>query len=228
MVKQKRWLRIRAGINGGGIVSELHITANHTGKMKGMASISTSREVNPNCQAYAKIEGSVCSKCYAARQLAMFKNLREVLERNYNLLTERVLDESKLPLLNYGFFWIEAFGDLANVTHATNYLNLIRKNQQTFFGWWTKNPEYIKMALKEHKIKKPKNCNIILSSLFINEEQENRYDFVDKVFTVYDKNYIKENKININCGGRSCLECHKCYEKNRIKFINEKLKWKRW
>ena len=63
-------------------------------------------------------------------------------------------------------------------------------------------------ALETMKIKKPKNVNIIYSSMFINKQVECDYPFVDKIFTVYDKDYIKDNKININCGGRSCLSCH--------------------
>lgn len=203
----------------------IHITTGHTGKMLGIASISTSRNLNPNCQKYSQIKGSICSKCYAARQLKMYKNLRDALERNYKLLTERVLSDDELPVMNYSFFRIESFGDIANVTQAINYLNLIRKNSQTFFGWWTKNPAYIQKAFEKTGYKKPKNCNIILSSMFIDKRTENnQYDFIDKVFTVYSKDYIKENKININCGARSCLNCHKCYEKNRIKYVNEKLK----
>lgn len=204
-------------------MDKIHITTGHTGKMFGIGSISTSRNMNPNCMKYSKIEGSICSKCYAARQLSMYKNLRTALERNYKLLTERVLDDEELPIINYGFFRIESFGDLANETQAINYLNIIKKNPQTFFGWWTKNPGYIDKALKKVG-GKPKNCNIILSSMFINERAESKYDFIDKVFTVYDKEYIIKNKIKINCGAKSCLGCHKCYERNRTKLINEILK----
>lgn len=204
--------------------TKLHITTGHTGKMEGIGSISTSKLCNHNCEIYAKNPDNICSHCYASRQLGMYKNLREVLERNYYLLTESVLADEDLPILNYGFFRIESFGDLDNTTQAINYLNLIRKNPQTFFGWWTKNPWYIDEALKQMGIKKPKNVNIIYSSIKINERADARYDFVDKIFTVYDKDYIKENKIKINCGVKSCLTCHQCYGKNRVKYINEKLK----
>ena len=50
------------------------------------------------------------------------------------------------------------------------------------------------------------------------------YDFIDKIFTVYDKDYISAHDVSINCGAKSCLTCHKCYVKSKIKYINEKLK----
>lgn len=203
-------------------MDKIHVTTGHTGKMYGIGSISTSRNLNPNCIERAKVEGSICSKCYAIRQLGVYKQLRNALEKNYKILTERILTDEELPILNYGYFRIESFGDLANTTQAINYLNIIKKNPQTFFGWWTKNPKYIDEALKGSK--KPKNVNIIYSSMFINVRQEPTYDFIDKIFTVYDKDFIKDNKIKINCGAKSCLKCHKCYEKNRTKYINERLK----
>ena len=65
---------------------------------------------------------------------------------------------------------------------------------------------------------------IILSSPKINEPVECKYDFVDKIFTVYDKKYIKKHNIEINCGGEQCLTCGKCYCKSKVKNINEMLK----
>ena len=41
-----------------------------------------------------------------------------------------------------------------------------------------------------------------------------QYEWADRVFTVYDKNYIKDHDVEINCGGRSCMSV---YVKTRIK-----------
>ena len=60
--------------------NKLHITTNHTGKMTGMQSLSTSCKTNPNCAKYSKVEGSVCQKCYG-RNLAT-GNLVEVMHRD--------------------------------------------------------------------------------------------------------------------------------------------------
>ena len=73
---------------------------------------------------------------------------------------------------------------------------------------------------------KPKNLNIVLSSLEMNQVTDfSQYEWADRVFTVYDKNYIKDHDVEINCGGRSCMSCLKCYRKsNKTFYINEKLK----
>lgn len=74
----------------------------------------------------------------------------------------------------------------------------------------------------------PNNLYIIVSSLMLNEPTiTNAEDFyIDAVFTVYDKATIKAKNIDINCGGRKCLECRKCYslEHGTIEDIREQLK----
>lgn len=47
------------------------------------------------------------------------------------------------------------------------------------------------------------------------------YDFIDKVFTVYDKKFAKKAGIEINCGGRKCADCGRCYENYGGKVVNE-------
>jgi hypothetical protein len=102
---------------------------------------------------------------------------------------------------------------------CANYFNICRKNPQTKFALFTKNPHIIKECIDSGN-KKPKNLQIIQSSLFIGKPQKKAYDFVDKVFTVY----ADCEGVEINCGARNCFECHKCYTKNKIEYINEKLK----
>ena len=56
------------------------------------------------------------------------------------------------------------------------------------------------------------------------ELDRERFWFVDHVFTVYDKKFIEENNIEINCGSRDCLGCQLCYHGDTEFYINEKLK----
>ena len=51
-----------------------------------------------------------------------------------------------------------------------------------------------------------------------------KYWFVDHVFTVYTKEYIKENNIDVNCGSKNCLGCQLCYNKDTEFHIREQLK----
>lgn len=199
----------------------LHITKKHNGKMEGMQSLSTSCETNKYCLEHSKIEGSICSKCYAQRQMKMYKNMSECFQRNAKELTSRVLDFDELPLTNVLYFRFEAFGDLINTTQVINYFNICKKNPNTRFALWTKNPFLIKPVADQ----KPDNLQIIVSSMFINKEIDiTKFPFADKVFTVYDKETIKKENIDINCGAKSCLSCHLCYDKNDVIKIKEKLK----
>lgn len=204
-------------------ISGVHYTTAHTGKMAGMVSLSTSVTTNTRCEKNAKIPGSICEKCFAAKQMKVFPSMANPMEENQRILTTEILPPEKLPTINNLYFRFEAFGDLNNATQVINYFNLCRKNPRVKFALWTKNPDYIAAAIKQGHAK-PENLNIVLSSLFINKERRTRYDFVDKVFTVYDSEYIDAHGVEINCGARSCFGCGLCYEKNGVRVINEKLK----
>ena len=204
-------------------INGLHFTTKHSGKMAGMVSISTSVTTNERCQKNAQIEGSICQKCFAAKQMKMYKNMEKPMVENQRILTSSILDFDILPYINNLYFRFESFGDLNNEIQVINYFNICKKNPNVKFALWTKNPDFIAKAL-EMGHTKPENLNIILSSLFINKERKNIFPFVDKVFTVYDTDFIDEFNININCGARNCFSCGLCYEKNDVNIINEKLK----
>ena len=210
-------------LNNSKKISGLHFTTKHTGKMEGMVSISTSVTTNERCAKNAKIKGSICAKCFAAKQMKMYKNMEMPMVENQRILTTSILDVELLPYINNLYFRFEAFGDLNNDIQVINYFNICKKNPGVKFALWTKNPDYIDKAIKAGH-DKPENLNIILSSLFINKERVTRYTFIDKIFTVYDNDFIKENDIDINCGAKNCFTCGLCYEKNNVRIINEKLK----
>lgn len=205
-------------------VSGLHFTINHTGKMKGMSSLSTSVLCNPYCQTYSKDKDKICSRCYAKTQMRCYTSMQKCMEKNTEILTSEVIPMEKLPLINRTYFRFEAFGDLNNTMQVINYFNICKKNKKVNFALWTKNPALVEAVL-ESGMKKPKNLQIVLSSHYMNIPADvEKWNFVDKVFTVYDKDYIKEHDIEINCGARSCLACNKCYRKSKEKYINEKVK----
>jgi hypothetical protein len=204
-------------------ISGLHFTTKHNGKMAGMVSISTSVTTNERCAKNAAIPGSICEKCFSAKQMRVFPSMEKPMVENQRILTASVLPLDKLPIINAQYFRFEAFGDLNNATQVINYFNLCRKNPRVNFALWTKNPDYIAEAIAGGH-EKPQNLNIVLSSLFINQQRKNPFSFVDKVFTVYDPDYIAKNEVVINCGARSCFSCGLCYEKNGVQIINEKLK----
>lgn len=203
------------------------ICRDHTGKMHDIQSLSTSVLMNEQCKINSTIPGAICGKCYAIKQLKRYSNLDKKLERNTALLTTDILPVEALPVITSLYFRFEAFGDLNNAVQVVNYFNICKKNKYVHFALWTKNPRFIDQAMKEYNIKKPNNLNIIYSSLFLNKPVKairEKYSFIDKVFTVYDPETIKNDNITINCGSRSCIDCLKCYNKNKITEISEKLK----
>lgn len=205
-------------------MSVIHVTRKHTGKMEGNQSISTSCRFNDRCSKYAKIPGSVCAHCYAQKMHDMYKNLGPCLQKNAEILTSVILDRSEMPKITNSIFRFEAFGDLINATQAKNYFNICEAYPKTAFALWTKNPDIIEEAINDG-YKKPENLQIIVSSLFKNKVYDGKqYDFIDRIFTVYDKDYILENGVNVNCGKKKCIDCQLCYHKNNVKHINELLK----
>ena len=204
-------------------ISGLHYTTKHTGKMAGMASISTAVTTNERCKKNAQIPGSICEKCFAAKQMKIFPSMEKPMADNQRILTSEILPKEKIPIINNIYFRFEAFGDLNNETQVINYFRICYKNPKVKFALWTKNPDFIASAINAG-YEKPHNLNIVLSSLFINKERKNTFDFVDKVFTVYDPQHIEQNEIEINCGSKNCFACGLCYEKNNVSVINEKLK----
>lgn len=208
-------------------MADLHITVKHSGKMEGMYSISTPCTINPRCAINAQIPGSVCEKCYARKLLGFRPSVKNCLERNYKILTSEVIPVDDMPHINYAFFRIESFGDLGNTTHAINYLSLIKRNPYVNFGWWTKSPDFVAEAFDKTGYEKPANLQIIRSSMYIDKPVKNKYWFVDKTFTVYSKQAVKEGKVVINCQktpDKKCINCLKCYLPNDIKEICEEIK----
>lgn len=207
----------------------IKFTLDHTGKMLGMFSLNTVCLFNKRCIARINAKPKngkkiICAKCFANRMFKFMKSMIPAFKQNLDILTTEIIAEEDLPIINACWFRIESFGDLANVTQAINYMNLIRKNPQTFFAWFSKNMDIVDEMFKVTGYEKPVNVNFIQSSLYENEEEQPMYWFVDKVFTVYDSEYIKENEVEINCGARSCLKCRLCYGKNDIVYVREEEK----
>lgn len=199
----------------------------HQGKMKGINSIGTSCADNPFCIQRRQNGESVCAKCYAETYMKMRPTLKKHLAENANVLTKRLLNGIEIPVTNANIFRFESFGDLYNATQLENYVLICKRNPYTKFALWTKNIWILDEVFNKNGINKPDNLSIVVSSPMLNKQTEldrERYWFVDHIFTVYDKKFIEENNIDINCGSRDCLGCQQCYHKNTDFYIREKLK----
>lgn len=204
----------------------VHICTDHTGKMYGIKSLSTSVLLNRICKARAKVEGSICHHCYAAKMANMYDNLEKALAKNTRVLTRTVIPVEYWPELDDDIFRLESFGDLNNTVQFLNYVNFCLRNPDTRFRLWTKNPVIIDDAIYLYGIKKPSNLEIIQSSVHVNTPDPVLYPFIDGIFTVYTKDFAEKYGIKINCGSRKCRECLECYKKHSdgLFIINELLK----
>ena len=205
----------------------------HTGKLKGLESLSTLKTINQLCLHYSQIGGAVCFHCYVNKYLKMYSQLEYSLLYNTLILKYTELQPQQLLNINAKYFRFESFSDLHNMTHLKNLIKIAKYNNGVNFGLWSKNYNLILSYLKNYKM--PKNINLIISSIFLNgvisENYCNRLLKTGnikkeqlKVFTVYDKKTIEHDNIIINCGGKSCLNCGLCYRKNKTMFLNEVLK----
>lgn len=206
----------------------------HEGKMFNIPSVSTNPLTNSRCIENCKKAGWICQHCYSIRLMKIRPALAAKLERNRDILTlceltredvENIIDPGKYPAAR-----LEAFGDLENMLQVKNYFTIAKYNKKVVFALWTKSPDIIEKAVKKYNLKKPGNLNIIYSYPCMNaagmpiyKKVKARFNFVNKIFVVHDAASIKANKTKINCL-KSCYECRKCYTKNKVKVINEKLK----
>lgn len=209
----------------------INVCINHTGKMAGMYSISTSCTLNEYCLKRSKNPESICADCFAQ---TMFRNpwykwTLKRCEHNTKVLTTSVLDPDDLPLINAFAFRFESFGDLQNTTQCINYFNICTLNPRVTFALWTKNPFIIANTIRDGHAK-PGNLIIIYSSPIKNKpvslaKIQKVFPFVDKVFTVWTtKEKAAEHNVCINCGARACLKCLRCYTIGGENEIAELLK----
>lgn len=199
----------------------------HEGKMTGIDSIGTTCANNPFCIERRKNGDSVCAHCYAATYMKMRPTLKKRLAENEKILTTRLLEGREIPVTNANIFRFESFGDLYNTTHLANYVLICERNPYTKFGLWTKNVWVLDELFNKNGVKKPDNLSIVVSSPMMNVQVDmdmNQYWFVDHVFTVYDKQFIEDNNVRINCGAKSCLGCQLCYHRDTEFYVREQLK----
>ena len=206
----------------------LSISQGLTGKMAGMPAITSSMLCNEYCERLRAIPGTVCEKCYTLKYLQSRPSVEKCYRENTELLTKSVIPTHQLPFINAAMCRLESFGDIINATHLQNYINLVKKNNHCVFSLFTKNYMVVFDYFKTHK--QPKNLSIVLSSLLLNQPFDVNYLTETKltnvkIFTVYTKVYAKGNGIVINCGKNRCIDCRRCYIKNKTPiYVSELLK----
>lgn len=190
---------------------------NMTGKMYNILSLSTNCFCNPCCIARMLAGVGICAECFAAGVESQYTGVFENTAFNAKVLAGSVLPLEVLPLIDADELRIESFGDTANWKQAANYMNIARVNPTLPVTAWTKNPGHYKEAIRRGYTK-PDNFTLIYSSLELNTPADIPETFetiIDKRFTVYTLEWLDNNGLDagfINCGGRSCKNCQRCYK----------------
>lgn len=205
----------------------IRLSESMTGKLENVLGISTFAGENENCQKMATDPEKVCSHCYAMAYSSFKPIVRETYIRNGRVLKNAIIPAEYWPvMIGYPIARIESFGDVASVTQCINYINFTRANTHITFTFFTKAPGFWNMAIK--KAGKPKNMVAVISNPFLNGvEFTTNFSWSDYIFTVYSMDFAAENNIEINCGGKRCITCKRCFTHNNtgsVIRVNELLK----
>lgn len=218
----------------------------HDGKMTGLVSMSTSSKYNLDCilriEAAKKLleetgKEMICLHCFSEAMQDRYSTMYIKYIVATEILTSKVFDIEDFPLLNVSIARKESFGDInpvnnGGINQGLNYIHDCKRNPDTMFSCWTKNPYTWKMVFEIEA--KPENLIMIYSDPVINGSMQDPeallfaiqciFPFIDKIFIVYDKEYIKNHNVSINCGALSCNSCRRCYRKYTESVIKEILK----
>ena len=178
-----------------------HFTTNHTGKMNGMISLSTTCKKNKSCQnkimaalkiAVDKVESikearkalkryiakhpldtniCICGFCFSDAQQDFQASMVGNLERNYDILNNGIIHDDWIPVLNCLYLRGESFGDFASLPAVINFYKIAEKNRGVNVTAWTKNIIHFINADKAG-YKKPENFKLVFSAFCINNVPE--------------------------------------------------------
>ena len=199
-----------------------------SGKLSGIPAINTNTVTNEFC-IKMKDTDSICGSCYSHRMLNTYrKNCQPAFQHNSDLLSKSILIEDFLPVINSAFFRFNGHGELINMTHLINLVNICIKNPHTSFALWTKRKSLINNLIRfGHRFsngsdKLPDNLILIYSNPKIDCVMTEPPKHFHKVFNNVSKPVYKSVE---NCTGQKCIECLACYKKDSVTdVIVEKVK----
>jgi len=209
------------------IAEKLYITKRMRGKMIGFQSLNTSPMGNPFCDRMSENPENICSRCYSRKSIQSFHHDGRWID-NGNILKQHYFEEHMYPKFSASirYFRYNAHGELINANHFWHLCSIAYDNPDITFLLWSKRKGIVKRA-QEYIDNDgdngcvPTNMKIVYSDPKINSlSTEIPFGF-DLKFTVFTKEFAKENNIDINCAGKKCMECLICYTDSGITLINE-------
>jgi len=194
-----------------------------TGKLDGFKAISTNTMTNPYCikqNANGKAD-NICTKCYSHTMLKSYrKNMQPALQRNSEVLANKVLDSDLLPTILEAFFRFNAHGELINLVHLENLNRIAKKNPHCSFALWTKRNDLITKYYATRE--KPDNLTLIYSNPKVSTIMRKPPKHFDRTFNnVLEHEHVEKQ----NCTGQKCKDCRLCYTiGNNVNTIVEMVK----
>jgi len=200
-------------------MTTIHISK-MTGKLDGLRAISTNTVTNPFCIKMNKSGDTICRDCYSHLMLKSYrKNMQGALQRNSDLLSSRILDQSELPTILDAFFRIDAHGELINATHLENICRIAEYNPHCNVALWTKRKDIVSRVFAKRA--KPSNLILIWSNPKVDAVVYDPPKHFDRVFNNVSYEHKPEEQ---NCTGQKCRDCLLCYKLDTTKVIVEAVK----
>lgn len=199
------------------------------GKLEGFRAIGTNTHTNEYCQKMQSAkDNTICPWCYSEKAIkkGYNKNLEDFLQHNTEVLGDNILTEyvyrqgsSITTKLNDTYFRFQQHGEIINMKHLINLMNIAIDNPKTTFGFWTKRKNLIKRYAKKNGI--PDNVIMVYSNPRINHIMETVPGGFNKVFNNVWSEFETEKQ---NCTGQKCIDCLRCYDKDKDNIIIEAVK----
>jgi hypothetical protein len=143
------------------------------------------------------------------------KNMQASLQRNSDLLSDRVLDQSELPTILDAFFRINAHGELINATHLENICLIAEHNPHCNVAVWTKRKDIVSRTFANRA--KPSNLILIWSNPKVDAVVYDPPKHFDRVFNNVSYEHKPDEQ---NCTGQKCRDCLLCYKLDTTKVIS--------
>ena len=186
-----------------------------SGKLQGIGAINTDTTTNAFCIRQKETD-TICKQCYSHKMLSTYrKSCVPAFQHNSRLMSE-LIDWDLLPMINQAYFRFHGHGELINMEHFQNIVNIARKNPHCSFALWTKRVSII----RQFKELIPDNLILVFSNPKIDKIVNVPRGF-HKVFN----NVSKDSDTKQNCTGQKCVNCLACYRKDSgINLIIEAVK----
>ena len=208
------------------------------GKLKGIRAIGTNTLNNTFCLKMHNMQDDkvICTKCYSWGMLQGFrKNVAKALQRNSEVMAKTLLQYKDVPVIKDDIFRFQHHGELINMKHFKNFVNIARKNPDCTFSLWTKRKDivanyvfewnywldkmvddketyknYIRTYAWQEQVGIPSNLILVYSNPRIDKVMMEPPKHFHKVFNnVSPDNHTRKQ----NCTGQKCRDCWLCYSK---------------